>query len=52
MLVIHVQADGGFEELYYGDFQMVKESSRYSARDNKQSISISKLPKLREAQDA
>ncbi len=46
MLVIHVHSGGEFEELYYGDFQTVKDSSRYSARDNKQSISISKLKKL------
>ena len=46
MLVIHVHSGGEFEELYYGDFQTVKNSSRYSARDNKQSISISKLKRL------
>ena len=46
MLVIHVHSGGKFEELYYGDYQVVKDSSRYSARDNKQSISISKLKKL------
>ena len=46
MLVIHVHSGGEFEALYYGDFQTVKDSSRYSARDNKQSLSISKLKKL------
>ena len=46
MQVIHVHSGGECEELYYGDFQTVKDSSCYSARDNKQSISISKLKKL------
>lgn len=35
MLVIHVTGDGEIEELYFGDFQKVKEISSYSARDNK-----------------
>ena len=47
MLVIHVFDDGAYEELYFGDFKKVKENSNYSARDNKQSITISKLRKLR-----
>ena len=46
MLVIHVKDNGDFEELYYGDFQTVKNNSRYSARDNKQSITVSKLKTL------
>ena len=52
MLVIHVRSGGEFEELYYGDFQTVKDSSSYSARDNKQSISISKLKKLTQEEEA
>ena len=47
MLVIYVADDGEFEELYFGDFKRVKDISNYSARDNKQSITISKLKKLR-----
>ena len=43
MLVIYVGDDGEFEELYFGDFEKVKDKSNYSARDNKQSITISKL---------
>ena len=43
MLVIYVADDGEFKELYFGDFQKIKDSSNYSARDNKQSITISKL---------
>ena len=48
MLVIHVADNGEFKELHFGDFQKVKDSSNYSARDNKQSITISKLKKLRD----
>lgn len=43
MLVIGVEDDGSWKEIYYGDFGVVKEQSRYSARDNKSIISISKL---------
>jgi len=50
MLVIYVGDDGEFEELYFGDFKKVKDKSNYSARDNKQSITISKLKKLRDDQ--
>jgi len=46
MLVVYVADDGEFEELYYGDFQLVKDNSNYGARDNKHSITISKLKKL------
>ena len=46
MLVVHVADDGDFEELYYGDFELVKQNSNYGARDNKHSITISKLKKL------
>jgi len=43
MLVLHVTADGECEEIYYGPFMPVKAASRYSSRDNKQMIAISKL---------
>ena len=51
MLVVSVADDGEFEEIYYGDFKLVKENSRYSARDNKNTISISKLKKLKISKD-
>ena len=51
MLVIYVGDDGEFEELYYGDFKKVKDNSSYSARDNKQSITITKLKKLRDSEN-
>lgn len=47
MLVIKVHETGDWEEVYYGDFQKVKELSRYSARDNKHMIAISKLRNIR-----
>jgi hypothetical protein len=43
LLVLHVTTDGEVEEIYYGPFAPVKEASRYSARDNKQMIAITKL---------
>jgi hypothetical protein len=43
LLVIGVKSDGSWEEIYYGDFAVVKQSSRYSARDNKNMIPVSKL---------
>tara|TARA_B100000519_G_scaffold196594_1_gene203132 strand:+ start:56 stop:481 length:426 start_codon:yes stop_codon:yes gene_type:complete len=46
MLVIHVKENGEFEEVYYGDFNKVKDNSSYSSRDNKQTITINKLKQL------
>ena len=45
-LVIHVDSKGDYEEIYYGDFDIVKENSNFSKRDNKRTITISKLRKL------
>ena len=52
MLVIHVKDDGEFEEVYYGDFELVKSASNFSNRDNKSTITISKLRKLQQELDA
>ena len=46
MLVIQIQDDGEWKELYFGDFQKVKDVSRYSARDNKYMVSRKKLEEL------
>ncbi len=46
MLVIHVQSNGDWEELYYGDFKPVKDASNFSKRDNKFTIPILKLKKI------
>ena len=48
ILVLHVDVNGDWEEVYYGDFELVKNESRYSARDNKHMIAISKLRNLQE----
>lgn len=48
MLVIKVMKNGNWEEIYFGDFGLVKQNSRYSARDNKYMIAITKLCKLKE----
>ena len=47
MLVIKVKSDGSWEELYYGDFNLVVENSNYSKRDNKKTITINKLKNLK-----
>ena len=52
MLVIHVQDDGEWEEIYFGGFQQVKEIARYSARDNKHMVAINKLKGLISTQEA
>jgi hypothetical protein len=49
MLVIKVSDDGSWEEVYYGSFKKVKELARYSARDNKNMIAISKLKSIQES---
>ena len=46
MLVLHVHDDGEWEEIYFGDFQKVNDSSNFSKRDNKRTIPISKLKQL------
>jgi Family of unknown function (DUF6998) len=46
LLVIGVEENGDWHEIYYGDFEVVKNHSRYSARDNKHMIAISKLKQL------
>lgn len=43
LLVIQVDSDGAWEEVYFGPFAPVLDQSRYSARDNKQSITLTKL---------
>jgi len=43
LLVVKVEADGEWSEVYYGPFASVKAISRYSARDNKHMVAISKL---------
>ena len=49
MLVIHVKADGEWEEIYFGNFQKVDENSNFSKRDNKHTIPISKLKLLQKS---
>ena len=46
MLVISVQDDGSWSELYFGPFDPIKAAARHSARDNKSTVSISKLKQI------
>ncbi len=45
MLVIGIRDDGSWYELYFGPFDVIQKLSRYSARDNKHMVAVSKLPK-------
>jgi len=46
LLVIHVESDGEWNEVYYGSFEKASQLSTYSERDNKKMISITKLSKI------
>lgn len=50
LLVIGVNEDGSWEEIYFGPFASVKGLARYSSRDNKSMIAVSKLKALQAAQ--
>ncbi len=47
LLVLHVDEKGDWNEVYYGDFKTAKGNSNFSRRDNKQTITISKLKNLK-----
>lgn len=46
LLVVKVRTDGEWDIIYYGDYQIAKNAASYGARDNKYSITISKLASL------
>jgi len=46
MLVIGVNDDGTWEELFFGSFEPVKAAARFSARDNKHMVAITKLKQI------
>jgi hypothetical protein len=46
MLVLKVEDDGKWQEIYYGQFEPVLKLSTYSKRDNKHMITVSKLREL------
>ena len=46
LLVLKVQADGSWEELYYGDFQTVIDIANWSKRDSKHSVSVGRLRRM------
>jgi hypothetical protein len=49
LLVLGINDDGTWKELYYGSYSLVKERARFSARDNKHMIQVKRLAKLRDA---
>tara|TARA_B100001750_G_C15149815_1_gene418981 strand:- start:75 stop:539 length:465 start_codon:yes stop_codon:yes gene_type:complete len=46
MLVIHIEENGDWSEVYFGDQGIVKDNSNYSKRDNKYVIQVTKLKSL------
>jgi hypothetical protein len=46
MLVLKVDDNGNWRELYFGDFNKVKDIAYYSSRDNKYMVPITKLESL------
>ncbi|MCA9839300.1 MAG: hypothetical protein KC422_20475 [Trueperaceae bacterium] len=46
LLVLGIMDNGSWNEIYFGEFKQVKTLARYSARDNKYMIAISKLKLL------
>ena len=51
LLVIHVKDNGDWEEVYFGSFAAVKAIARYSSRDNKHMVAMSKLRALTDLQN-
>ena len=51
MLVIHVEENGNWNEIYFGDYDLVEKNSTFSARDNKRMIPILKLKRLQEEKE-
>jgi hypothetical protein len=46
LLVLKVESNAEWRELYYGPFKPVKEKATYSKRDNKHMISVARLQDL------
>ncbi|WP_412478303.1 DUF6998 domain-containing protein [Azonexus sp. IMCC34839] len=46
LLVLGIHEDGSWEEIYFGPYDPVSSHARFSARDNKHMIAVSKLRAL------
>ncbi len=46
LLVLGIKLDGSWEEIYFGPYLPVKQLARFSGRDNKHMIAVSKLRSL------
>jgi len=51
LLVLKIESNAEWRELYYGPFKPVKEKATYSKRDNKYMIPVARLQELRNKQD-
>ena len=50
MLVLKINLDGSWEEVYFGGFAQVKAIARYSARDNKHMVPFARLKALKDTE--
>jgi hypothetical protein len=48
LLCLKIDLTGDWTEVYFGDFSLVKQAARYSARDNKNMVAVSILKRLKE----
>ena len=49
LLCLKIDLNGDWTEIFYGDFALVKQAARYSARDNKHMVAVSALIKIAKA---
>jgi hypothetical protein len=49
LLCLKIDLNGDWTEIYYGDFQLVKQAARYSARDNKSMVAVTILNRIKDA---
>jgi hypothetical protein len=49
LLVLSINSDASFEEIYFGSFEEAKSHATYSSRDNKWMVGVQKLKKLNKA---
>jgi hypothetical protein len=49
LLCLKIDLNGDWTEIFYGNFALVKNAARYSARDNKHMVAISALLKIAKA---
>ncbi|GMO20783.1 DUF6998 domain-containing protein [Bradyrhizobium sp. TM233] len=49
LLCLKIDLNGDWTEIFYGDFALVRQAARYSARDNKHMVAVTALQKIAKA---